>query len=485
MSNTKKIPLRSEIPTEDQWDLKPLFENDEAWEFCFADTNAKLDGYKSFKGHLCGSPEQLAKALDFHMDVSRALENLYTYAHLKSDEDKTNSAYTGLQDRAMGLFTKISECGSFIDPEIQSLDEKRQREFLSSPQLKQYRFFLEKIFRAKPHTLDEDKEQLLAMSLEMAQAPSQIFSQLDNADLTFGEIVDANGSRTQLSHGNFITFLMTPERKIRKQAFSQYYQTYQSHKHGIATALAHSVKKDVFYSRVRNHESCRKAALFSDNVQETVYDTLVATVKEGTGPLFRYLDLRRRKLKLDKLHFYDTYVPLVSDVEFKLTYPEAVEIALEALAPLGEDYTKTLKAGLTGGWVDRYENKGKRSGAYSSGSYDSPPYILLNFEDNNINSLYTLIHEAGHSMHTYFSKKYQPYVDYEYTIFAAEVASTFNEVLLSRYLLDKYKNDEDMTAYILNREIDNIRGTFFRQTMFAEFETLIHESAEKQSPTHR
>lgn len=482
MPDTRKITPRPEIPQQDRWDLTPLFADDEAWETRFAEIKGQLDGYARFKGRLLESPERLSQGLAFHMRISRALENLYTYAHLKSDEDKTNSLYTGLQDRAMGLFTRVSERASFIDPEIQSLDQARQDEFLSSPCLQEYRFFLEKILRAAPHTHDEAVEKILAMSLEVARAPSQIFGQLDNADLTFGEIEDESGGRVELSHGNFITFLMKPQRAVRRQAFMQYYRAYEAHKHSIAAALAHAVKKDVFYARVRNYSSCRHAALFPDDVPEPVYDNLVTTLKAHMGPLFGYLDLRRRILGLDELHFYDTYVPLVSTVDFRLTYPQAVEIAMAALAPLGEEYTTTLKQGLLGGWVDRYENKGKRSGAYSSGSYDSPPYILLNFENDNINSLYTLVHEAGHSMHSYLSKKHQPYVDYQYTIFAAEVASTFNEVLLSRYLLDQYQADENMTAYILNREIDNIRGTFFRQTMFAEFETLIHGDAERQRP---
>ncbi|BBO88938.1 oligoendopeptidase F [Desulfosarcina ovata] len=482
MPNTKKIPLREDIPAESQWDLTPLFADDAAWEAQFADVSAQLDGYAIFRGRLLESPEGLAKALEFHMQISRALDNLYTYAHLKSDEDKSNSHYVGMQDRAMGLFTRVSEASSFIDPEIQALDEVRKAEFLSSPALQTFGFFLEKILRAKPHTHGEDIEKILAMSTEVARAPSQIFSQLDNADLTFGVIEDEKGERLELSHGNFISFLMKPQREIRRQAFEQYYQTYQAHRHSIAAALAHSVKKDVFYARVRNHASCRSAALFFDNVPESVYDNLVETVKTHTAPLFGYLGLRRQALGVEHLHFYDTYVPLVSAVDFRLNYDQAVEIAMAALTPLGDEYTAVLKKGLAGGWVDRYENKGKRSGAYSSGSYDSPPYILLNFENDNINSLYTLVHEAGHSMHSYLSKKHQPYVDHQYTIFAAEVASTFNEVLLSRYLLDKYKTDEKMVAYILNREIDNIRGTFFRQTMFAEFEASIHNDAEAQKP---
>ncbi|GAB6909072.1 Oligoendopeptidase F homolog [Desulfosarcina cetonica] len=482
MSDTQKIPLRTEVAAADQWDLTPFFADDAAWERQFAETDAKLSGYDAFRGHLLDSPGNLARGLDLHLGISRDLDNLYTYAHLKSDEDKANSHYLGLLDRAMGLFTRISEAASFIDPEIQALDAARADEFLTHEALKPYAFFLEKILRATPHTHGEEIERILAMASEVARAPSQIFSQLDNADLTFGVISDEKGQSMELSHGNFISFLMKPQPEIRRTAFDQYYQTYQAHKHGIAAALAHSVKKDLFYARVRKHASCRSAALFPDNVPETVYDNLVATVKANTAPLFRYLALRKKALGLDELHFYDTYVPLVSTIDFRLTYPEAVEIAVSALAPLGEAYTTILRDGLTSGWVDRYENKGKRSGAYSSGSYDSPPYILLNFENDNINSLYTLVHEAGHSMHSYLSKKHQPYVDHQYTIFAAEVASTFNEVLLSRYLLNQYRTDKAMTAYLLNREIDNMRGTFFRQTMFAEFEALIHQAAEQQHP---
>jgi oligoendopeptidase F len=286
----------------------------------------------------------------------------------------------------------------------------------------------------------------------------------------------------ELSHGNFTTFLINPRHDIRKKVFFQYYQAYQDHKHTLAATLAHSIKKDFFYSRARNFESCRVSALFNDNIPEAVYDNLIATVKANLAPLFKYLGFRQSVLGLEELHFYDTYVPIIADVHFHMPYDEAVGVCVRAVQPLGDEYARILKDGLLSGWVDRYENRGKRSGAYSSGCYDSPPYILLNYEENNINSLYTLIHEAGHSMHSYFSKKNQPYVDHEYTIFVAEVASTFNEDLLSRYLLAYYKDDPKMQAYILNREIDNIRATLFRQTMFAEFEKATHTTVEANEP---
>jgi len=320
------------------------------------------------------------------------------------------------------------------------------------------------------------------MTREIANGPSQVFGQLDNVDLDFGTITDENGKEVELSHGNFSTFLINPSRIIRRRVFFQYYEAYQNHRHTLAATLANSIKKDLFYTRARNFSNCRVSALFSDNVPEAVYDNLMQTVKGNLAPLFKYLNFRKKVLGLNELHFYDTYVPIIEDVEFRMPYDEAVEVCIKATEPLGEAYGRILKQGLFGGWVDRYENRGKRSGAYSSGCYDSPPYILLNYEENNINSLYTLMHEAGHSMHSYYSKKNQPYVTHDYTIFAAEVASTFNEDLLSRYLLEFYKDNPRMKAYILNREIDNIRATLFRQTMFAEFEKIAHTIVESNHP---
>jgi oligoendopeptidase F len=354
--------------------------------------------------------------------------------------------------------------------------------YLTDDALAEFKFYLEKILRYKPHTRSEAEEQILAMTREIASGPFQVFGQLDNVDLDFGSLTDESGREIELSHGNFNTFLINPNREIRKKAFFQYYQAYQNHKNTLAATLALSVRKDLFYSRARNFENCRDSALFGDHVPEEVYDNLIQTVRANLEPLFRYLNFRKKILAIGELHFYDTYVPIIPDVEFRMPYEEAVAVAVRATAPLGEAYGRILRDGLTGGWVDRYENRGKRSGAYSSGCYDSPPYILLNYEENNINSLYTLIHEAGHSMHSYYSKKYQPYVNHEYTIFVAEVASTFNEDLLSRHLLEYYRDNPRMKAYILNREIDNIRATLFRQTMFAEFEKIVHNIVEANLP---
>jgi oligoendopeptidase F len=476
------IPERKEIKDNDKWDLKSLIQNDDEWEKLYKDLETRMNGYENFKGRMGESLETFRISLEFDMNISREVEKIYTFAHLRSDEDKTNQFTLAMYQRSVNLYTRISELSSFMTPEIQEIDEAVIKSYMDDSSMNDYRFFLEKILRFKPHTLTKEMEQIIAMMGEIAQAPSQIFSQLDNADMTFGIIADSEGNETELSHGNFSTFLQDPDREVRRQAFFQYYQSYKNLKNTVAATLDHSNKKDSFYAKVRKFSNSREASLFSDNMPEKVYDNLVSTVRSNTAPLFKYLDFRKEALNLDKLHFYDTYVPIVSDVNFTMTYEEAVETCVKSLAPLGEEYTTIMKEGLLNGWVDRYENKGKRSGAYSSGCYDSPPYILLNYEDKNINSLYTLIHEAGHSMHSYYSKHAQPYILSDYTIFVAEVASTFNETLLSRYLLDLYKDDPKMQAYILNREIDNIRATLYRQTMFAEFETRSHNIVEQNDP---
>lgn len=476
------VPLRNEIPDEHKWNLASLFESDRSWDAVFAEVEKQLSSYQQYRGRLKDSAAVLKKAIEFHLGLTRQIEKLYTYAHLKSDEDRSNQLYLGFHQRALNLLTRSSEMASFMTPEIQSIPDQIIKKYMKDESLSEYKFYLEKILRYKPHTRGESEEQLLAMSGEIANAPSQVFGQLDNVDLKFGTITDDSGKEIELSHGNFTTFLINSHRKIRKKAFLQYYQAYRDHQNTMAATLASSIKKDFFYTRARNFKNCRTSALFNDNIEETVYDNLIKTVKRNIEPLFKYLKFRKKALGIKGLHFFDTYVPIIEDIDFHMPYEEAVDVGVDAMAPLGKEYCKILEDGLLGGWVDRYENRGKRSGAYSSGCYDSPPYILLNYEAHNLNSLYTLFHEAGHSMHSYYSRKCQPYVDHDYTIFVAEVASTFNEALLSRHLLEVYKDNPKMKAYILNREVDNIRATLFRQTMFAEFEQIIHDIVETHGP---
>ena len=475
--NEKRLPTRQEIPEQDCWDLTPLFSSEQDWETLYKRLEDRIPGYAPFKDQLHMSYENFKACLDFDHGMSRDLEKIYTYAHLKNDQDKTNATADDLFQRAVNLYTRICDAASFITPQIQAIPQETMDQYLGQSSILEYRFYLEQLIRNTPHTRNTEVEQLLAMAGESLAAPRQIFSQLDNADLDFGTLMNPEGESQTLSHGNFTLLLSHKDREFRKKVFDQYYQVYDSHKHTIAATLSASVKKDLFYARVKQFSDARQAALFKDNVAIGVYDNLISTVKENIGPYQAYLDFRKNALKLTELHVYDTYVPLISDVDFKLPYDKAVTTCVEALAPLGYEYCRILEQGLTQGWVDRYENKGKRSGAYSSGCYDSPPYILMNYEEKSINSLFTLIHEAGHSMHSYYSKKHQPYASHNYTIFVAEVASTLNETLLTQYLLEKYDHDPRMKAYILTREIENIRATFFRQTMFAEFEIGIHTLA--------
>ncbi|MDR3237779.1 MAG: oligoendopeptidase F, partial [Spirochaetia bacterium] len=476
------LPERGEIEEKYRWDLSPLFTDESEWEKLFGEIENSIDRYETFKGTLHESFEKFRAAVEFDTEISRKIDRLYAYAHLKSDEDKSDQRYLALYERSISLYTKCAELASFMTPEIQSIPDGLMAAYTSEPAMKDYVFFFEKILRYKPHTLSPEVEQILAMGGEIAHAPSQIFSQLDNADLTFGTIEDESGKNVELTHASFSSLLISRSREVRKKAFFQYYDSYEKHKNTIAASLSFSNKKDSFYAKARGFKNCRAASLFSDNIPENVYDNLVDTVRKNTAPLFKYLKFRKEALGLDELHFYDTYVPIVGGIDFKMSYEEAAETCVSALAPLGAEYCSVLKDGLLGGWVDRFENKAKRSGAYSSGCYDSPPYILMNYRDDNINSLYTLIHEGGHSMHSWYSKKNQPYISHDYTIFAAEVASTFNETLLSHYLLDKYASDQKMKAFILNREIDNIRATLFRQTMFAEFEKISHALSESGQP---
>ncbi len=475
--NEKCLPTRQETPKKACWDLSPLFSSQQDWDILYKDLENRIQGFEQYRGRLHTAYECFKACLDFHHGMARDLERVYTYAHLKNDEDKTNSLAEDIYQRAVNLYTRIGDAASFIIPQIQAVPQKTMTKYLGEASIAQYRFYLEKIIRNTPHTRNAEVEQILAMAGEALSAPRQIFGQMDNADLDFGTLIDPDGKTQPLSHGNFTLLLSHHDRDFRQRVFTQYYEVYENHRHTIAATLCASVKKDLFYARAKHFPHAKQAALFKDNVPTCVYDTLISSVKENLAPLHSYLDFRKKALGLDSLHVFDTYVPLVSDVEFNMPYEEAITTCIKALAPLGEEYCNILEKGLTQGWVDRYENRGKRSGAYSSGCYDSPPYILLNYEEKSINSLFTLIHEAGHSMHSYYSKKHQPYASHDYTIFVAEVASTLNENLLGQYLLKKHGDDPRMKAYILNREIENIRATFFRQTLFADFETRIHELA--------
>ena len=480
-SKVKRLPPRSAVKTADTWDLTSLFANDDAWEKAFSQWEKQITGYEKFRGHLGDDAKTLAACLKFDAELDRGGERLGNYAHLKTAEDQANSNYQRMMGRFRNVASRAGQAASYIRPELMAIKPKTMQEFLASKELAPYRLMLERILRYRPHTLGKNEENLLAMQAEMAEASNQIFRQLNDADLKWGAIKNEKGEQVELSTATFSSFLHSSKRAVRKNAFHQYYGQYAAHQNTLAATLAASVHRDVYYAKARNYPSALEAALFHDNVPISVYDNLVASVHANLPAVYQYYDLRRRKMKLDEIHHYDTYVPILSELESRHTWPQATKVILSALEPLGREYCGVLEKGLNGRWCDRYPNQGKQSGAFSSGSFDGDPYILMNYQPEVLDHVFTLAHEAGHSMHSYYSAKHQPFQYYNYTIFVAEVASTFNEQLLSRKLMSQANSDKQR-AYLVNREIDAIRGTILRQTMFAEFERITHALAEAGEP---
>jgi oligoendopeptidase F len=481
MPKPKSLSRRSQVKPTDTWDLSSLFADDASWETAFTKWEKRIGDFGKHRGKLGTSPKALAACLAFESDFDRAGERILNYAFLKSAEDTANSEYQRMLGRCRNAASRAGQEASFIHPEILAIPPSKIKTFLAAKELATYRLLLERMLRDRPHTLSDREEKLLAMQSEMAGAAGLIFRQLNNADLKFGFVENERGEQIELSHASFSALLHSPNRGVRQRAFKQYYQQFAAHENTLAAALQGSIQRDVFYARARNFSGALDAALFPDKMPAAVYDNLIASVRRHLPALYRYYELRRRKMKLRDLHHYDTYVPVLSDLETRHTWRQACETVIEALAPLGDEYCRVLKAGLVGRWCDRYENKGKQSGAFSSGSYDGDPYILMNYQPDVLDHVFTLAHEAGHSMHSYYSARRQPYHYYSYTIFAAEVASTFNEQLLSKHLMARARDDRER-AFLMNREIDAIRATVVRQTMFAEFEKITHELAEQNEP---
>lgn len=480
-SAVKKLPARSEIKVEDTWKLEDIFATDDAWEKEFEEVKALIPNMAKYQGKLGESADTLYEALQTQDELTRRASILYTYAHMRYDQDTTNSLYQGLNDRIKTLYTQVASSLSFVTPELLSIDEQKLKGFLQEKEeLKLYEHALDEVNRQRPHVLSAEEEGLLAQASEVLGASSNTFGMLNNADLEFPSIKDENGDEVEITHGRYIRFLESEDRRVREEAFKAVYQTYGQFKNTFASTLSGTVKKDNFNARVRHYDSARHAALSNNNIPEEVYDNLVKTVNENLHLLHRYVELRKKVLGLDELHTYDLYTPLVKDVKMEVTYEEAKEYILEGLKPLGEDYSNVLREGFENRWVDIHENKGKRSGAYSSGTYGTNPYILMNWQ-NNVNNLFTLAHEFGHSVHSYYTRKTQPYPYGDYSIFVAEVASTCNEALLNDYLL-KTIEDPKKRLYLLNHYLEGFRGTVFRQTMFAEFEHDIHVRAQNGEP---
>ena len=468
-----KIPTRADIPDSDKWNLTHLFVQVDKWNEDVEWITRIYPKISEWKGRVGESAQTLAEILEFEKQLDLKIERVYHFASLQLAEDSANNDYLTRFGQLQNLMTKLAEASAFVVPEIQAIDDTRWQQFMADPVLKDWKIALHKIRRMRPHILSEREERLLALGATALDGYDDAFSQLTNVDMKFGVLGDVDGRKKPLTQSTFSSFLLKRDRGLRERAFKQFYDEFQDHQFTLASALSYSVKADVFRARARNFPSALEASLFKDDVPAAVYDGLVKAVHEGIPALLRYYKLRQRVLGLDELHSYDTYVPLVQEIETHITFDEAIDKVIASLAPLGQGYTRALAGGLHGRWCDRYETKGKRSGAFSSSSYQAPPYILMNYKEDVFADVYTLAHEAGHSMHSWFAARSQLFQDYDYPIFLAEVASTFNEELLTHFLLEQ-TNDPKMRAYIINRQIDDIRGTLYRQTMFAEFEKVIH-----------
>ena len=471
-----EVLTRQDVDVTETWNLESIYATNEAWEEEFESVKAMLPLLVEYKGRLGQSAETLYEGLQLRDEVSRRLYKLYTYAHMRYDENTADSFYQAMNDRARTLASQIGATLAFMTPELLAVPESTIETYLNeNPDLAMYRHAFDELNQEREHVLTEAEEAILAKAGEVLGQSGTTFGMLNNADLTFPKIKGEDGEETELTHGRFITFLESSDRSVREAAFKAMYGTYAKYTNTLASTLAGSVKKDNFYADVRKFPSARAAALHGNAIPESVYDGLVEAVHEHLPLLHRYVALRKRVLGLDELHVYDMYTPLVSEVEMKVSYEEAKQLMVEGLAPLGEEYKHILEEGLSERWVDVRETRGKRSGAYSSGAYDTQPFILMNWQDN-INNLFTLAHEFGHSVHSYYTRKSQPYPYGDYSIFVAEVASTTNEALLNDYLLKKV-TDRKEKLYLLNNQLETFRGTLFRQTMFAEFEHAIHDAA--------
>jgi len=466
---------RSQIPAQYKWRLEDIFAENAQWEEEFARTEALIPALEALRTNIAENVQTMQEGLQTIDKASWQLERLYVYARMRRDEDGKDSLYQGLSSRAQTLAVKLSEALAFLDPLLLSLEEQTLERYIQAPELAEYAFMLKNLQRSKAHILDEKSEKLLSMAGDFSGGAQEIFTMLNNADLKFGSI-EHEGVTYELSHAKYLSLMQEPDRALREKAYRKFYSVFQDHINTITAAYATSVKKDVFYAKARNHASAMSKALFADNVPVSVYHDLIRAVHENLDTMHDYVQLRKDLLGQSELEMFDIYAPLITEANAEYTYEQAQEMVVDALQVLGQDYTDMLRRAYREGWIDVYETPGKRSGAYSWGVYGTHPYVLLNHR-NDLNSVFTLAHELGHAMHTYYADEAQPYSLAGYPIFVAEVASTVNEILLTKHLL-KTVEDKTMRQYILNHYIDQFRSTVLRQTMFAEFEMKSHEMAE-------
>lgn len=469
-----EVMKRNEVPAQDRWQLEDLFATQADWDREYGEVSELTKQISEFQQKL-DDAATVRRCIELNDQLALKMERLYVYANMRHHEDMADTTYQALTDKVTKLSVAVSEATSFIVPEILAKPDEWIEQLLNATELADYRFSLEEMVREKKHILSKAEEALLAQVGDLSRAPGHIFSMLNNADMKFPRIANDQGESIELTHSRYVEFLESKNREVRKNAFQAMYETYSKQKNTIAATLSANVTKNLFYSKVRKYPSALEMSLFGDNVPQTVYDNLIATMHEHLPLMHRYMKLRKKLLKVDELHMYDLFVPLVDEVEMKITYDEAKRTVSKSLQPLGPAYVEVLDKGFNEGWIDVYENAGKRSGAYSWGAYGTHPYVLLNHK-NNLNSMFTLTHEMGHALHSYFSDEAQPYRYAQYTIFLAEVASTLNEALLMEHLL-KNTQDKKQKMYLLTYYADQFRTTVFRQTMFAEFEKIIHSKA--------
>ena len=472
------IPERKDTDPRFRWHIEDYYKTDADWEAAYTVVEAAIPGLEAYAGTLGGSADFLLFCLWKYEEISQKLDQVYTYANMRLHEDSANAHAQAMAAKAETLLIRYSAAASFLVPEIIAIPERRLDVFRSSNKAFQhFEQFFDDILRQKEHTLSPAEESLLAKTAELGGAPQQIFTMLNDADITFPPVKTADGEERELTKGRYVTFLESPDRDVRRQAFQNLYAVYLSQKNTLAATYSSSVKSDVFFAKARKYGSAMEMSLSQDNIPLSVYDTLIETVNKHLPLLHRYISIRKKELGVEELHMYDLYVPLVPDADVKIPYAEAKKTVKEALSVMGKAYSEALEHGLESGWIDVYENKGKRGGAYSWGSYGVHPFVLLNHNDT-INSMFTLAHEMGHALHSHFTWQKQEYLYADHKIFVAEVASTCNEALLMEHLL-KTTEDKTMRKYLINYFLEQFRGTLFRQTMFAEFEKITHDRVEK------
>lgn len=482
MAKTQELPLRNEVPEALTWDLTTVYASDEAFESDFSDVKTGAEKFAKLSGTIANNAAALLKATDDLMALSRKLEKVYVYAQLKNDQDTSVDRYQAMYSRSEALAAQFGAATSWFEPELLKISDSKMQEFYQAePKLTAYQRFFDQTFERRQHILENNVEAVLAGAGDIFSSGEKTFGILDNTDLSFPSVTDENGNQVKLSQGVYSILLESTNQTVRKEAFQKLYQVYRQFQHTLAATLTTNVKNHNFKANVRHYNSALEAALSENEVPTAVYDNLIQGVNRHLDLLHRYVALRKRILGLDELHMYDMYTSLVGKKSPKYTFEQSKAIALEALQVMGPDYVKHVHEAFDGRWIDVVENQFKRSGGYSSGTYDTNPFILLNWKDN-LDNLYTLIHETGHSMHSYYSHHNQPYQYGDYSIFVAEIASTTNENILTDYLLNKFKDDDEMKKFILNYYLDGFKGTVFRQTQFAEFEQFIHEQDAKGQP---